>query len=293
MTAIAARSPRRSCPCSCSARASTLPASSRGRHRAFFVLGVCGLVISSRSATGASTPTDANAAILQATAPVLVALGARAYLASGCARDSALGFRGVDARLLLVVTRGASGGAGARESCGSETSSRCSPWWAGRSTPSTAKRVLPAHRRAHDRRRLRVRHHRADSPAVVTARSPRGRASAPSSPWTVSLHAIRRVAHSGVRRRRARRAQPRGHLPERDAGGGHRHGGAAGGRGHRAMAVGVRPWLCRRGVDDGRPEERPAPRVARASSPRRGSCRIRQLALDRSARRSAPCRPCR
>ena len=48
--------------------------------RAFFVLGVCGFVISTQiTYWGIYTTSAANAAILQAAAPVMLALGARAY----------------------------------------------------------------------------------------------------------------------------------------------------------------------------------------------------------------------
>jgi drug/metabolite transporter (DMT)-like permease len=75
--------------------------------RAFFVLGVCGFVISTQiSYWGIYTTTAANAAILQATAPVMVALGARAYLGERMRRIQRLGVGVSMLGVLLVVTEG-------------------------------------------------------------------------------------------------------------------------------------------------------------------------------------------
>ena len=75
--------------------------------RAFLVLGVCGFVISTHlSYWGIYTTSAANAAILQATAPVMVALGARAYLGERMRVRQRLGVGVSMLGVLLVVTEG-------------------------------------------------------------------------------------------------------------------------------------------------------------------------------------------
>ena len=75
--------------------------------RAFFVLGVSGLVVSTHiSYWGIYTTTAANAAILQATAPVMVALGARLYLGERMRRPQRVGVLVSMLGVLLVVTEG-------------------------------------------------------------------------------------------------------------------------------------------------------------------------------------------
>lgn len=75
--------------------------------RAFFVLGVCGFVISTHiSYWGIYTTSAANAAILQATAPVMVALGARAYLGERMRSRQRVGVGVSMLGVLLVVTEG-------------------------------------------------------------------------------------------------------------------------------------------------------------------------------------------
>lgn len=75
--------------------------------RAFFVLGVSGLVVSTQiSYWGIYTTTAANAAILQATAPVMVALGARAYLGERLRARQRVGVGISMLGVLLVVTGG-------------------------------------------------------------------------------------------------------------------------------------------------------------------------------------------
>jgi drug/metabolite transporter (DMT)-like permease len=74
---------------------------------AFFVLGVCGFVVSTHvSYWGIYTTTAANAAILQATAPVMVALGARVYLGERLRRRQRLGVAVSMTGVVLVVTQG-------------------------------------------------------------------------------------------------------------------------------------------------------------------------------------------
>jgi drug/metabolite transporter (DMT)-like permease len=75
--------------------------------RAFFVLGVAGLVVSTQiSYWGIYTTSAANAAILQATAPVMVALGARVYLGERLRRRQRIGALVSALGVLLVVTQG-------------------------------------------------------------------------------------------------------------------------------------------------------------------------------------------
>ena len=75
--------------------------------RAFFVLGVSGLVVSTQlSYWGIYTTSAANAAILQATAPVMVALGARLYLGERMRRLQRVGVTVSTLGVLLVVTHG-------------------------------------------------------------------------------------------------------------------------------------------------------------------------------------------
>jgi drug/metabolite transporter (DMT)-like permease len=78
-----------------------------GSIRAFVVLGVCGLVLSTQlSYIGYLYTTAANAAILQAATPVLVALGARAYLGERLRRRQQLGVAVSALGVLVVVTDG-------------------------------------------------------------------------------------------------------------------------------------------------------------------------------------------
>jgi drug/metabolite transporter (DMT)-like permease len=75
--------------------------------RAFFVLGVSGLVVSTQiSYWGIYTTSAANAAILQAAAPVMVALGARLYLGERLRRLQRIGVTVSTLGVLLVVTQG-------------------------------------------------------------------------------------------------------------------------------------------------------------------------------------------
>jgi len=75
--------------------------------RAFVVLGVCGLVLSTQlSYIGYAYTTAANAAILQAATPVLVALGARAYLGERLRRRQQAGVAISALGVLAVVTDG-------------------------------------------------------------------------------------------------------------------------------------------------------------------------------------------
>lgn len=75
--------------------------------RAFVTLGVCGLVLSTQlSYIGYAYTTAANAAILQAATPVLVALGARAYLGERLRRRQQAGAAVSALGVLLVVTNG-------------------------------------------------------------------------------------------------------------------------------------------------------------------------------------------
>jgi drug/metabolite transporter (DMT)-like permease len=75
--------------------------------RAFAILGVCGLVLSTQlSYVGYAYTTAANAAILQAATPVLVALGARAYLGERLRRRQQAGVAISALGVLVVVTQG-------------------------------------------------------------------------------------------------------------------------------------------------------------------------------------------
>jgi drug/metabolite transporter (DMT)-like permease len=75
--------------------------------RAFVILGVCGLVLSTQlSYIGYAYTTAANAAILQAATPVLVALGARAYLGERLRRRQQAGVAISALGVLVVVTNG-------------------------------------------------------------------------------------------------------------------------------------------------------------------------------------------
>ena len=78
-----------------------------GSIRAFVVLGVSGLVLSTQlSYVGYAYTTAANAAILQAATPVLVALGARAYLGERLRRRQQAGVAVSALGVLVVVTDG-------------------------------------------------------------------------------------------------------------------------------------------------------------------------------------------
>jgi len=71
------------------------------------ILGVCGLVLSTQlSYIGYAYTTAANAAILQAATPVLVALGARAYLGERLRRRQQAGVAISAVGVLVVVTNG-------------------------------------------------------------------------------------------------------------------------------------------------------------------------------------------
>jgi drug/metabolite transporter (DMT)-like permease len=75
--------------------------------RAFVLLGVLGLVLSTQlSYFGYAYTTAANAAILQAATPVLVALGARAYLGERLRRRQQAGVALSSLGMLVVVTDG-------------------------------------------------------------------------------------------------------------------------------------------------------------------------------------------
>src|SRR6185436_6145160 len=75
--------------------------------RAFITLGVCGLVLSTQlSYIGYAYTTAANAAILQAATPVLVAVGARAYLGERLRRRQQAGVALSALGVLVVVTDG-------------------------------------------------------------------------------------------------------------------------------------------------------------------------------------------
>ena len=74
---------------------------------AFFILGTAGFVVSTHiSYWGIYTTSAANAAILQATAPVMVALGARAYLGERLRARQRVGVTISMLGVLLVVTEG-------------------------------------------------------------------------------------------------------------------------------------------------------------------------------------------
>src|SRR5689334_16508899 len=78
-----------------------------GSIRAFVTLGVLGLTLSTQlSYIGYAYTTAANAAILQAATPVLVALGARAYLGERLHRRQQLGVAVSTLGVLVVVTDG-------------------------------------------------------------------------------------------------------------------------------------------------------------------------------------------
>lgn len=78
-----------------------------GSIRAFVTLGVLGLTLSTQlSYIGYAYTTAANAAILQAATPVLVALGARAYLGERLRRRQQLGVAISTLGVLVVVTDG-------------------------------------------------------------------------------------------------------------------------------------------------------------------------------------------
>jgi drug/metabolite transporter (DMT)-like permease len=75
--------------------------------RAFFVLGVAGVVLSMHIAYwGIYTTTAANAAILQAASPVMIALGARLYLGERLHRAQQAGVALSALGVLVVVTEG-------------------------------------------------------------------------------------------------------------------------------------------------------------------------------------------
>ncbi len=75
--------------------------------RAFFVLGVAGVVLSMHIAYwGIYTTTAANAAILQAASPVMIALGARLYLGERLRRIQQMGAAVSALGVLIVVTEG-------------------------------------------------------------------------------------------------------------------------------------------------------------------------------------------
>ena len=78
-----------------------------GSIRAFVTLGVLGLTLSTQlSYIGYAYTTAANAAILQAATPVLVALGARAYLGERLRRRQQAGVAVSTLGVLVVVTDG-------------------------------------------------------------------------------------------------------------------------------------------------------------------------------------------
>ncbi|HET7340259.1 MAG TPA: DMT family transporter [Methylomirabilota bacterium] len=90
-----------------SGAADTMRALGPDSLRAFAVLGVCGLVLSTQlSYFGYAHTTAANAAILQAATPVLVALGARVYLGERLRRRQQAGVAVSTLGVLLVVTDG-------------------------------------------------------------------------------------------------------------------------------------------------------------------------------------------
>jgi drug/metabolite transporter (DMT)-like permease len=75
--------------------------------RAFFVLGVAGVVLSMHIAYwGIYTTTAANAAILQAASPIMIALGARLYLGERLRRIQQAGVALSMLGVLIVVTEG-------------------------------------------------------------------------------------------------------------------------------------------------------------------------------------------
>jgi drug/metabolite transporter (DMT)-like permease len=75
--------------------------------RAFVVLGVAGLFLSTQlSYVGLAYTTAANAAILQSATPILVALGARAYLGERLRRVQQIGVAVSALGVLVVVTDG-------------------------------------------------------------------------------------------------------------------------------------------------------------------------------------------
>ena len=75
--------------------------------RAFFVLGIAGVVLSMHIAYwGIYTTTAANAAILQAASPIMIALGARLYLGERLRRTQQAGVTVSMLGVLLVVTEG-------------------------------------------------------------------------------------------------------------------------------------------------------------------------------------------
>jgi drug/metabolite transporter (DMT)-like permease len=75
--------------------------------RAFFVLGVAGVVLSMHIAYwGIYTTTAANAAILQAASPIMIALGARLYLGERLRRPQQIGVTLSMLGVLIVVTEG-------------------------------------------------------------------------------------------------------------------------------------------------------------------------------------------
>src|SRR5262245_65334249 len=75
--------------------------------RSFIVLGVAGLFLSTQlSYVGIAYTTAANAAILQAAAPVMVALGARLYLGERLRRLQQIGVAVSVLGVLIVVTDG-------------------------------------------------------------------------------------------------------------------------------------------------------------------------------------------
>ena len=87
--------------------AETLRGLGPGSIRAFVVLGLCGLVLSTQLAYfGYAYTTAANAAILQAATPVLVALGARVYLGERLRRRQQAGVAVSALGVLVVVTDG-------------------------------------------------------------------------------------------------------------------------------------------------------------------------------------------
>jgi drug/metabolite transporter (DMT)-like permease len=90
-----------------SGAADTMRALGPDSFRAFAVLGICGLVLSTQlSYFGYAYTTAANAAILQAATPVLVALGARAYLGERLRRRQQAGVAVSALGVLVVVTDG-------------------------------------------------------------------------------------------------------------------------------------------------------------------------------------------
>jgi drug/metabolite transporter (DMT)-like permease len=87
--------------------ADTTPALSPGALRAFIVLGVCGIFISTQgSYLAIFYSTASNIVLLQAASPVMIALGARFYLGERLHRLQWLGVAVSAGGVLLVITNG-------------------------------------------------------------------------------------------------------------------------------------------------------------------------------------------